>query len=77
MLPINNETVRQGVLSFMSTRCAVSSQHKLPTESEILGTQFAAFIGKGRVKLAIAQLVSRGRLIEYGPYLSDRKIEVL
>jgi len=76
-MKIHNDTARDAVMSFMETRCAVSSQHKLPTEAEILSTRFAAFIGEGRVKLALDQLLRAGKLTQYGPYLSDHTIDVL
>lgn len=74
---INNATAREAVMSYMGARCDVSSQHKLPTEAELLGTHFARFIGEGRIRVAVGQLVRAGELRRYGPYLSDRVIEVL
>lgn len=74
---IHNDTARDAVMAYMSSRCDVSSQHKLPTESELLATQMARFIGEGRMRLAIQQLLRAGKLIDYDGCLSDRKIDVL
>ena len=71
------DKVRGFVMSFMEARCAVSSQHKLPSDGEILNTEMARFLGEEAVQLAITQLIRSGRLLRYGPYLSDHEIDVL
>lgn len=65
------------LLSFMRERCDVSSQHKLPTQDEILGEDFAALVGVERTRNLIGLLVSQGHFIAYGPHISDHTIEVL
>lgn len=74
---LNQGNVRSAVLGFMEARCDVTSQHKLPSLDEILSTQFAAFLGEGRVRLAVQQLLKAGELRDYDGYLSDREIDVL
>lgn len=74
---ISDSSVRGFVMSYMGSRCAVSSQHKLPGESELLASSAAEFVGVQRVKDAIDQLIAMGQLRRYGPYLSDREIDVL
>ncbi len=65
------------VASFMEARCDVSSQHKLPTRDEILGTATAQALGARSVDVAIDAMLEDGRLIQYGPHISDHAIEVL
>lgn len=65
------------IVSFMETRCAVSSQHKLPTMDEILSSVTAKVIGLDRTKSLVLELVSLGVLIQYGPHFSDHDVEVL
>lgn len=78
-MPINmsDGTAEAGLLCFMSARCDVSSQHKLPTINEVLETHTADMIGVERAKKIIEEMLADGRLIAYGPYISDRKHEVL
>lgn len=71
------DMARIGLRGFMSTRCDVSSQHKLPTESEILGTFTAEFCGVEACRAVIREHLNDGTWHQYGPYLSDREIEVL
>ena len=66
-----------GLLSFMSARCDVSSQHKLPGVEEILATVSAEMIGVERTRKLINAMLKDGRLIAYGPYISDHEIDVL
>lgn len=73
----SDESVMRGIMSFMSTRCDVSSQHKLPCEEDILETVFAEYIGKDRVRAALRELIESGAIRQYGPYLSDRAIDVM
>lgn len=68
---------RAAIVSFMETRCAVSSQHKLPTMDEILSTATAGLIGRERTRELIAEMIDSGVLLEYGPHISDHDIEVL
>lgn len=62
---------------FMNARCSVSSQHKLPSREEIAETAFASMFDKQDVQSVIDEFVAEGKLFVYGPYLSDRKIDVL
>lgn len=71
------DIVRGFVMSFVEARCAVSSQHKLPSDDEILNSEMARFLGRDVVQLAVTQLIHSGRLLRYGPYLSDHEIDVL
>lgn len=75
--PAHMGDVRAAVGGYLSTRCDVSSQHKLPTEEEILATAFASVLGPGRVRLALDQMERHGLIFRYGPYISDRRIDVL
>lgn len=74
---LSPKSIEGFVSSFMEVRCDVSSQHKLPTKDEILGTMTAQALGLRSVEAAIDAMLEDGRLIQYGPHLSDRKIEVL
>lgn len=74
---LTDKQAEDGLLSFMSARCDVSSQHKLPTLNEILGTLTAEMIGLERTKILVSAMLEDGRLIAYGPYLSDRENDVL
>lgn len=74
---IHNHTARRAIFAFLSTRCDVSSQHKLPTEDELLNTTVAEFIGRGRMKAMLDGMVRNGSVLRYGPYLSDHEIDVL
>jgi transcriptional regulator with XRE-family HTH domain len=69
--------IDQALAGFMGARCRVSSQHKLPVRGEILQTSWARFFTAEEVEARIDAAVREGRLIEYGPYLSDRPNEVL
>jgi hypothetical protein len=69
--------IDKALRGFMSARCDVSSQHKLPTREEILATQWALLFPQGHVKAHIEDLLRSGDLRRYGPYISDRDIEVL
>lgn len=74
---LTDEQSESGLLGFMSTRCDVSSQHKLPSVEEILGTWTAEIIGAERTRKLIDAMLKDGRLIAYGPYISDHEIDVL
>lgn len=69
---------KQVILSFMSTRCDVSSQHKLPTKDEITNSAtFKMLFSDELVDRCIDELIDDNELIVYGCYISDRTIEVL
>ena len=74
---VPDSTAENGILAFMSSRCDVSSQHKLPVIGDILDTVMAEFIGVERTRKIVETMLADGRLIAYGPYISDRKIDVL
>lgn len=76
-MTIPREQCLAAVVSFMEARCAVSSQHKLPTMDEILSTATARIIGVERTRGLVEELVSIGVLIQYGPHYSDHDVEVL
>jgi len=74
---ISDDGARRALKSFMAARCDVSSQHKLPGEADILSTYTAACIGRDRTRDLIQEMVQKGELIVYGPYLSDHAIDVM
>lgn len=75
---IDDALARKALLSFMDGRCDVSSQHKLPSEQEVLATVTAGYIGRPRAKRILDELVKQGIIIRYdGDVLSDHAIEVL
>lgn len=74
---VSDEGVKRAILSFMSTRCAVSSQHKLPCEEDIMNTVMADFVGRERLRIGLHELIASGAIRQYGPYLSDRAIDVM
>lgn len=76
-MTLTRELCVGGIVSFMETRCAVSSQHKLPTMDEILSTATARIIGVERTRGLVEELVNIGVLIQYGPHYSDHDVEVL
>jgi len=68
----------RGILAYMSTRCQVSSQHKLPTKEELHNVVTLSFFhDKEVIDNAIFRLVSEKKLIDYDGYLSDHAIDVL
>lgn len=69
--------VLAAVMGFMSTRCDVSSQHKLPTMDEIQSTILNEFFEDGLFVREVERLISTGILRMYGPYISDREIDVM
>lgn len=69
--------VRGFILAYMETRCSVSSQHKLPGREEILDCTFVQFTGLVVAELVLDTMIADGTLRKYGPYLSDREIDVL
>ncbi|MFC5584488.1 hypothetical protein ACFPOD_05150 [Nitratireductor kimnyeongensis] len=76
-MKISDEGAKKGILGYLSTRCDVSSQHKLPTVEDILSTWTAETIGRVRTSSLVDELLQEGRLISYGPYISDHPIDVL
>lgn len=74
---ISDATARASILSFMSSRCDVSSQHKLPSLEDILDTFMAEYIGFGRTEDMVKDMLADGTLIAYGPYISDHEIDVM
>ena len=76
-MTLTRELCRGAILSFMETRCDVSSQHKLPTLDEILSSTTARIIGADRTQELVWELVGIGVLIRYGPHFSDHDVEVL
>lgn len=66
------------ILSYMSSRCMVSSQHKLPSKNEFYYTvTIGELFSQAEIDQAIDSLIAAGKIIEYGPYISDREINVL
>lgn len=76
-MTIPREICMGALVSFMETRCAVSSQHKLPTMDDILSSMTAKVIGVARTRSLVLELVSLGVLIRYGSHFSDHDVEVL
>lgn len=70
-------TTKEALRRFLSTRCDVSSQHKLPTEEDLLNTHMAKIYGKEAILKALNQMLEDGEARSYGPYISDRQIDVL
>ena len=68
---------KSGLIGYMSTRCAVSAQHKLPTLDELQKSVTGSVFGDVMVKAALGELLAAGKIIQYGPYYSDREIEYL
>lgn len=70
--------IRSAIIGYLSTRCDVTSQHKLPGREEIRATIFAGLLGRDEVLAELDRMISEGRLILYGGcYISDRTIDVL
>jgi hypothetical protein len=67
------------LLSYMSSRCDVSSQHKLPTYSELrlVLDKYSDFLDVNKLRPTLDQMVVKGKLFKYGPYYSDHEIDVL
>lgn len=64
-----------GLLGYVEAR---SDVHELPTLSEIDTTETARMLGVAyHTKPFLDAMVRDGRLIQYGPHYSTRKIEVL
>lgn len=76
-MTLTHEVALGAITSYMETRCAVSSQHKLPTMDDILSSRTARIIGTDRTQELVWELVGLGVLIRYGPYFSDHDVEVL
>lgn len=65
------------MLAYMGTRCDVSSQHKLPGREELHSTVCLSVWDHEKIDQAIDRMIGDGRIIAYGPYLSDHEIDVL
>lgn len=66
------------ILAYMGTRCAVSSQHKLPGIQELQHSAgLSTFYDDVQIADTVDDMIKEGRLYKYGPYLSDRQIDVL
>jgi hypothetical protein len=65
------------VRAYLSTRCRVSSQHKLPTVSEIKGISSLGILLPNLTINQIEECLNRIQAKRYGPYVSDRQIDVL
>lgn len=73
----NRALLRTCVRDFMSTRCNVSSQHKLPSREEILSAPCFSAFGATALAQALDGLIDDGTFHVYGPYISDHEIDVL
>lgn len=71
------DLIDSALKGFMSSRCNVSSQHKLPSREEVLGTVWASYFDAADVSARIDAALADGSFIAYGPYISDRRIDVL
>jgi hypothetical protein len=71
-------TVQRAIMAYMSTRCNVTSQHKLPSREELYNTvTIGLLFGRHQIDAAVDDLVSNKKLINYDGYISDRSINVL
>lgn len=71
-------SIERAIEGYMSTRCDVRSQHKLPCVSELHESVILSFFfTKTDIDNAVDRMLADGRLRVYGPYISDRKIDVL
>lgn len=70
--------IKRGILAYMNARCEVSSQHKLPCREELHGTvMLGGLFKKKDIDEALDDLISSGKIVSYGGYLSDHVIDVL
>jgi len=70
--------LKRAILAYMSTRCDVSSQHKLPGIEELHNTvTLGMLFTKKDIDKAVEELLTDKKLVAYGPYLSDHAIDVL
>lgn len=74
---IGDEQARTFLLSFMSARCDVRSQHKLPSREELSSTVMAELVGSDRIDRLVDEMIRDGTIIDYDGYLSDHQIDVL
>lgn len=74
---ITDDNVRTFVLSYMSARCDVRSQHKLPGRDELSSTVMAEVVGTSRLTRIVDEMIQDGTLIDYDGYISDHPIDVL
>lgn len=69
---------KRAILAYMSTRCDVTSQHKLPTREEFYSTVILGDLFRRSVlDSSIDDLISEKKIHVYGPYMSDHAIDVL
>lgn len=70
--------LKRAILAYMSARCDVSSQHKLPGKEELYYTvTIGSLFKKQDIDKAVEELLEEKKLVIYGPYLSDHVIDVL
>lgn len=74
---MNMTTIHRSILAYMSTRCDVSSQHKLPGKEELLHSVTLSLFTQDKIIQAIDELIGAGKIFVYGPYISDHAIDVL
>ena len=80
---MNQGLARTTILGYIRERSKVSSQHKLPTFSELENSiSIALALGlEGRDRSALAAILEKmgedGLLIKYGPYYSTEQISTL
>jgi hypothetical protein len=70
---------RAYLIGYMSTRCRVTSQHKLPSREELLDhTVMADYFGHDVMAAALDALLASGAFRVYSEhYISDREVDVL
>lgn len=75
--------MKTSLAAFMSTRCNVSSQHKLPGIEELMDLtgikhlkQFYQVMDLD-ILIHVEDMVAEGKWFRYGPYLSDHPIDVM
>lgn len=73
-----NISAERAILAYMSTRCDVSSQHKLPVLEELYDTvTIGLLFSRETIDRTMVDLIARGKVFQYGPYLSDHVIDVM
>ena len=68
--------LERGIGAYMRGRCGVRSQHQLPTLAELQQSTMGRYAGENEVAAMVNLMVEKGKLRRYGPYLSDREINV-
>lgn len=70
--------IERALFAYLSTRCRVTSQHKLPTKDEIVAAlNRHMVVTDSLVQLLLDSRVEKGILLKYGPYYSDHEVENL